>query len=205
MSREHGEIVVAAVGDSITAGTPAWDPDPQVRARLAAKLNPESFWPYWAQRAHPGVQFRVSAADGERTDEVAARVEDVAQGASLLVIQAGINDLVQKLPPEIPAQNLRSVVRKGLALGLVVAVADVLPWNKGYPDHDSPIRTLNQLIYNLASEEDVLVLPFHDVLEDPSRPGRMREEWTADGSHPSPEGHRRLGEIAFAPLTVHVG
>ena len=197
---------MAAVGDSITAGTPSWDPDPQVRARIGAKLNPESFWPYWAQGAHPGVQFRVSAADGERTDEVAARVEGVADGASMLVVQAGINDLVEKVPPELAAQSLRRTVRNGIELGLVVAIADVLPWNKGYPDHDSAIRSLNALIHELASQEGAHLLPFHDVLEDPGSPGRMREEWTADGSHPSPEGHRRLGEIAFSlPSLVHVG
>jgi lysophospholipase L1-like esterase len=25
----------------------------------------------------------------------------------------------------------------------------------------------------------------------------MREEWTSDGDHPSIEGYRRLGELAF--------
>ena len=43
------------------------------------------------------------------------------------------------------------------------------------------------------------MLPFHDTLEDPSAPGRMKAEWTADGDHPSVEGYRRLGEIAFQP------
>ena len=41
------------------------------------------------------------------------------------------------------------------------------------------------------------VLPFHDVLEDPRNPGLMAAEWTADGDHPSVEGYRRLGELAF--------
>ena len=41
------------------------------------------------------------------------------------------------------------------------------------------------------------MLPFHDTLEDPELPGRMKAEWTADGNHPSVEGHRRLGELAF--------
>ena len=26
----------------------------------------------------------------------------------------------------------------------------------------------------------------------------MKEEWTADGDHPSIEGYRRLGELAFS-------
>lgn len=42
------------------------------------------------------------------------------------------------------------------------------------------------------------MLPFHDTLEDPAEPGVMREDWTADGDHPSVEGYRRLGEIAFS-------
>lgn len=198
MSRHTDKIVVAAVGDSITAGTPSWDPDPHVRRKIGAKLNPESFWPYWAQRANPSVDFRVSAADGERTDEVAARVERVADGANVLVVQAGINDIVQRRPPDMAAQSLRGTVRNGIERGLLVAIADLLPWNNGYPDYDITIRTLNLLIYDLARQEGAHLLPFHDVLEDPSRPGRMREEWTADGSHPSPAGHRRLGEMAFS-------
>jgi lysophospholipase L1-like esterase len=44
----------------------------------------------------------------------------------------------------------------------------------------------------------VPLLPFHDTLEDPDRPGRMKDEWThGDGDHPSVAGYRRLGELAF--------
>ncbi len=45
------------------------------------------------------------------------------------------------------------------------------------------------------------MLPFHDTLADPARPGRMREEWTCDGDHPSVEGYRRLGELVGSLLT----
>jgi lysophospholipase L1-like esterase len=41
------------------------------------------------------------------------------------------------------------------------------------------------------------MLPFHDTLEAPECPGRMRDEWTSDGDHPSVDGYRRLGELAF--------
>ena len=82
-------------------------------------------------------------------------------------------------------------------LGLRVAVADLLPWNNGYPEADPKIRRLNELIHQVAKDESVPVLPFYDTLEDPDRPGRMKEEWTSDGDHPSVEGYRRLGELAF--------
>jgi lysophospholipase L1-like esterase len=90
------------------------------------------------------------------------------------------------------------MVRTARELGLRVALADVLPWNNGWPDAEPKIRRLNDLVGEIAREEGVTLLPFHDTLEDPERPGRMRADWThADGDHPSVAGYRRLGELAF--------
>jgi lysophospholipase L1-like esterase len=80
---------------------------------------------------------------------------------------------------------------------VVTALADVLPWNNGWPGAEGSIRELNALIERVAAKEDVPLLPFHATLEDTSAPGRMRDEWTSDGDHPSVEGYRRLGELAF--------
>jgi lysophospholipase L1-like esterase len=126
------------------------------------------------------------------------RLDECAGGADVLVVQGGINDVAQGRPVEEAAANLRAMVRRGKELGLAVLLADVLPWNNGWPGADPEIRRLNELIRSVAREEDVPLLPFHDALEDPERPGRMRDEWThADGDHPSVEGYRRLGEFAF--------
>jgi lysophospholipase L1-like esterase len=95
------------------------------------------------------------------------------------------------------------MVRIGRELGLAVAVADVLPWNNGWPKAEPHIRRLNALIAELAREEGVPLLPFHDTLEDRDRPGRMRADWTSDGDHPSVAGYRRLGEIAASLLSVY--
>ena len=92
------------------------------------------------------------------------------------------------------------MVRRGLELGLRVLLADVLPWNAGYPRTEREIRTLNGLVARIAAEESVVLLPFHATLEDPERPGRMRKEWVADGDHPSVEGYRRLAELAVVPF-----
>ena len=90
------------------------------------------------------------------------------------------------------------MVQRGRALGLRVAIADVLPWNNGTREQAAAIRKLNGLIAEIARDEGIPLLPFHDTLEDPEQPGRMRDEWThVDGDHPSVTGYRRLGEIAF--------
>lgn len=189
-------MLVAALGDSITAGSPAWDPDPAVRAQIADP-DPESQYEHWAALRGPGLQFRNCGIYGQRTDEIAGRLEECAAGADVLIVQGGINDIAQRRPVEPAAENLRAMVERGRELGMRVVIADVLPWNNGFPVADEPIRRLNGLIREIGAP----VLPFHDTLEDPDRPGRMREEWTSDGDHPSVEGYRLLGEVVAVGLT----
>jgi lysophospholipase L1-like esterase len=188
-------IRLSALGDSITAGNPGWDPDP-VRRPFEGD-DPESQYLYWAAKADPRIEFRNHGVGGETTAEIVRRFEDAAADADVLVVQGGINDVVHGLDLDEAAANLRGLVRRAKERGLGVVVPDVLPWNKGWPDADPKIRRLNELIAQLGAEEDVVVLPFYETLQDPDRPGRMREDWTPDGNHPSVAGHRRLGEVAF--------
>jgi lysophospholipase L1-like esterase len=190
--------LVAALGDSITAGSPAYDPDPNQRANLGFGSDEKSQWEYWARRAHPELRFRNCGVYGERTDEIARRLDECAQGAEVLIVQGGINDIAQGRSVGPAADNLRAMVRRGKQLGLRVAICELLPWNNGYPHADAKIRRLNELIRGVGREEDVPVLPFYETLEDPDRPGRMKEEWTSDGDHPSVEGYRLLAERAFS-------
>ncbi len=180
MRPDAAEVHVAAIGDSITAGSP-WDDDPGIG------------WLAAAAAADPRLRFTVRAVYGKRTDEIAAWLDDAAAGADVLVVQGGINDIVQGRPIAEAAANLRAMIGRGQELGLRVVVADVLPWNNGWPHAEPTIRELNASIEAMG----VPVLPFHDTLEDPSRPGRMHEDWTIEGDHPSVEGYRRLGELAF--------
>jgi lysophospholipase L1-like esterase len=179
--------VVACLGDSITEGSPFWDS----RQRSG---DPEGQWEHWARLLHPELELRNFGIWGERTDEIAARFDEAVAGADVLIVQGGINDIAQARSIEEAARNLAALVDRGRALGLPVAVCDVLPWNNGWPGKEPAIRALNERIGELG----VTLLPFHDTLEDPDLPGRMKDEWTHDdGDHPSVAGYRRLGELAF--------
>jgi lysophospholipase L1-like esterase len=180
MRMDAAEVHVAAVGDSITAGSP-WDDDPAIG------------WPAAAAEADPRLRFTVRAMHGRRTDEIAGWLDEAAAGADVLVVQGGINDIAQGRPVAEAAANLRAMIRRGQELGPRVAVANVLPWNNGWPRAEAAIRELNALVDGMG----VPVLRFHETLEDPERPGRMRDEWTVEGDHPSIEGYRRLGRLAF--------
>jgi lysophospholipase L1-like esterase len=181
-------VLVAALGDSITEGSPGYD------SRRGG--DETSQWQYWAARIEPRLEFRNRGIYGQRTDEIMARLEGCVSGADLLVVQGGINDIAQGRQADSAAANLRAMVRRGRELGPRVFIVDVLPWNNGWPDAEPKIRRLNALIAELARDEGIPLLRFHDTLEDPNCPGRMRAEWTSDGDHPSVEGYRRLGEVA---------
>jgi lysophospholipase L1-like esterase len=176
-------MIVAALGDSITEGSPG------LRG-----------WDVWAAQTDSRFELRNCGIYGQRTDEIAARLEECARGAEMLIVQGGINDIAQGRDVENAAANLHAMVGRGKELGLRVALVDVLPWNNGWPNAEPEIRRLNALIREIALEEDVTLLPFHDTLEDPGRPGRMREEWTHEGDHPNEDGYRRLADVVLRAL-----
>lgn len=176
-------LVIAALGDSITEGSPG------LRG-----------WDVWAARADERFEIRNHGIYGQRTDEIAARLGTCAPGADVLIVQGGINDIAQRRDVETAAASLRAMVKRGEELVARVLLADVLPWNNGWPEAEPKIRRLNELIAEIAHDEDVPVLPFHDTLEDPDRPGRMRDEWTFEGDHPNEEGYRLLAGVVLAEL-----
>ena len=183
---------VAVVGDSISAGSPLWDPDPAVRARIAVP-DERSQWQWWAAQTEPSLEFHTSAVYGERTDQIARRLDLVLGGADVLVVQGGINDIAQQRPVEEAVRNIEAMVERGREEGLAVAVPDVLPWPAGDARAAGEIVGLNELIRAL---EGVTHLPFHDTL------ARAGFEWSDDGDHPSVAGYRLLGECAALLLAL---
>jgi len=104
----------------------------------------------------------------------------------VLVVQGGINDVVQRRPVEKTARNIEAMLARGRDAGLALAVTDVLPWNNGDERAAEDIERLNALIRQLAATADAALLPFRDT----------RDGLTDDGDHPSVEGHQLLGELA---------
>ena len=192
---------VAALGDSITAGSPGWDPSPAVRAGIAAP-DPRSQWPFWAERTTPGVTFVNHGVNRERTDQIALRLDAALSGADAIVLQGGINDVVQGRPLDLVVADVDAMIERALRRVGTVVVVDVLPWNNGDDESAETILGLNARLRAVAAARGVPMLPFYETLEDPGRPRRMAPAWTAEGNHPSVEGHRRLGEIAWPAAGV---
>lgn len=192
--------LVVAMGDSITAGTPGWDPDPALRERFNAH-NPKSQWEYWAQEAlGEGYEFRNCGVPGDRTDEILARVDSCLDGADVVVLQGGINDLIQRHPPEAAVGNMRAMVERVRKAGVPVVVANALPVNRHVPGLESAIARLNRQVAGVARAERAEAVDFHGTLEDPPGSQRMRRQWTTEGIHPSIEGYKLLGTAAASAI-----
>ncbi|CAN5393918.1 hypothetical protein BH10ACT11_BH10ACT11_10280 [soil metagenome] len=200
-----GTTLVAALGDSITSGSPGYDPDPASAAALGFGQDPRSSFEYWAQKANPKLEFRNCGVFGERTDEIATRLKQCADGADALVIQGGINDIAQSLQGGKPAslkaattaaKNISGMIDQAQKLDIPIAVTNVLPWNNGHPVADDAIDQLNASIEQIAKKDGIELLQFHDTLEDSSGE-QIKPGLTADGDHPSVAGYKLLGEKAF--------
>ena len=154
-----------------------------------------SQWEYWAAQTEPRLEFRNCGIYGQRTDQIMARLEECVPGADALVVQGGINDVVQRRPAEDAVRDLEAMLERGRAAGLALAVTDVLPWNNGDTRAAEDIQRLNELIGKAAAGVGATLLPFHDTLVDSADPSGMAAGLTDDGDHPSIAGHRLLGEL----------
>jgi lysophospholipase L1-like esterase len=187
-SREgQGGTRVAALGDSITAGAPLWDPDPATRQSLGDGADEKSQYEYWAERKLGDVTIRNCGVSGQRTDEIAQRFDECTKGAEVLIVQGGANDINQGRSVESAAADLRKMVQRGKQRGLKVTITNLVPWPGGHPQNTPQVRRLNELIAQIGEEEDVPVIDFNKALADPARPGLMREGYASDDQiHPTP-------------------
>ena len=167
---------------------------PRPGAAAVERADPGSQFGYWAQLRLRGTRFRNCGVFGERTDEIASRLDDCAKGAKVLIVQGGINDIAQGRPvAEARRATCAGCVEDGRSRGLRVALAEVLPWNNGYPARrGADQRAQPGDRRGSAAGGACRSTRWYRQLEDPARPGRMKAEWTIDGDHPSVTGYRRL-------------
>src|SRR3954463_15853593 len=88
-------ITIVALGDSTTAGTPAYKSP--LEAPPNGSGNVESQFAYWLMQTHPGWQVLNRGVKGERSDQIRLRFarDVIAAKPSVVVILAGVNDVYQ--------------------------------------------------------------------------------------------------------------
>ena len=93
-------MTIVGLGDSTTAGTPAFASPLEAPPRGAG--NPESQYTYWMMKARPGWTVLNRGVNGERADQIRARFARDVEAAKpkAVIILAGVNDAYQGRPAE---------------------------------------------------------------------------------------------------------
>ena len=190
--------VVVALGDSTTAGTPAFLSP--LEAPPEGRGDPKSQYAYWLRRARPKYEVLNRGVNGERADQIRARfardVEAVRPRA--VIVLAGVNDVYQGRALEDAEADLRWMYRRAKELGIVPVAATVLPFDRATAEQDARLAALNAWIRAAAKAEKI---PFCDAaaaVADPKDPSRLKG--SPDGLHPDVAGYRALGEALAKEL-----
>ena len=106
-------VRIVAMGDSTTAGTPAFASP--VEMPPAGKGDPTSQYTYWLMQSHPEWEVLNRGVNGERSDQIRARFERdvVAARPVLVVVIAGVNDVYQGRPVDVGHRPSPMDVRQG--------------------------------------------------------------------------------------------
>src|SRR4051794_24207906 len=191
-------ITIVALGDSTTAGTPAYKSPIEAPPDGAGDI--ESQYAFWLMRFHPEWQVLNRGVNGERSDQVRARFSrDVAQPNPAGVgIIAGVNDIYQGLragPVEVELEEMYKAAR---AAQIAVVAGSIIPFDTANADQNSRMHAVNEWIRAYASRHSgsMVFCDTRAAVAAPGQPDRLVS--SPDGLHPSPDGYRRMA-LALDP------
>jgi lysophospholipase L1-like esterase len=195
-STPHSRIRIVAMGDSTTAGTPAFKSPREMPPNGAGDST--SQYAYWVMRTHLDWDVINQGVNGQRSDEIAARFDGdvVARQPEAVVIIAGVNDVYQGLPAKHVEDQLADMYRRAHAAGIRVVAGTIIPYNTATPDQNARMHEINAWIRAQAEAGAVTFADTRAAVAAPGDPDRLAS--SPDGLHPDAAGYHRMAE-AIAP------
>src|SRR5262245_44453563 len=128
-SGSEARVKIVAMGDSTTAGTPAFQSPRE--APPNGRGDETSQYAYWLMKTHPAWDVINQGINGERSDQIRARFEDdvVSKKPAVVVIIAGVNDVYQGRPTQHVKDELSAMYRRAHDAGIRVVAGTVIPYN----------------------------------------------------------------------------
>ncbi|HET9365731.1 MAG TPA: GDSL-type esterase/lipase family protein [Candidatus Angelobacter sp.] len=204
-------MVLAGCGGNVSVTSPS---KPQ---RLGVVFVGDSIFARWPLEVYfPNRGFINSGIDGERTDEVLARLPDVLSGANVctknpsialtcnsmtppatVVIYAGWNDVFQLVDPQVAIANLNSIAQECLHAGVHPILVTPYRFDPAFPHFtpnpfDAPIDQIDQGVRDIGTNLGILVIPLDAVFAGQSG-------YTLDDVHPNATGYTVMRD-AFVPF-----
>jgi len=191
-------IRIVALGDSTTAGTPAFKSP--LESPPVGLGDETSQYAFWLMKAHPEWVVLNRGINGQRSDEIRARFErDVIQNRpAAIVIIAGVNDIYQGRSVEQVTVELQAMYVRAAAAALPVVAGSIIPFNTATPEQNQRMRQVNDWI---GRQPNVTFADTRAAVAASGNPDALFE--SPDGLHPSAAGYRRMAE-AIAPALQRV-
>lgn len=190
-------VLIVALGDSTTAGTPHFKSPIEVPPNGAGDARAP--FPYWLSQSHPEWTVLNRGVNGERSDQIAARFErDVlAAHPRAVIIIAGVNDVYQGRSAESVESQLRTMYARAKAAGIVVIAGSIVPYNTAAAEQNARMHAINDWIRSEAARDSNVT--FVDTRKAAARPDNIDLlSSSPDGLHPDVNGYHRMAD-ALAP------
>jgi len=191
-------IRIVALGDSTTAGTPGFLSP--LEAPPAGKGDITSQYSYWLMKSEPNWDVINRGVNGERSDQIAARVVGDVLGASpaAVVIIAGVNDVYQGRSVDHVVAQLRTMYDRAAHAGIRVVGGSIVPYNTAGAAENERMRQINAWIREQTRNEPAIAfVDTRAAVSAAGNPDRLAE--SPDGLHPSPQGYRAMAD-AIRPV-----
>ncbi len=190
-------VLIVALGDSTTAGTPLFKSP--IEAPPNGSGDVRASWPDHLERTHPGWAVLNRGVNGERTDQIAARFDrDVlAAHPQVVVIIAGVNDVYQGHSVESVTKTLRAMYDRAKAAHIPVVAGSIVPYNTATAEQNAKMHAINDWIRAEATRDANIT--FVDTRKAAARADNIDIlAASPDGLHPDAGGYHRMGD-ALAP------
>ena len=172
--------VIAAVGDSLTAGLGV-DEDLAYPARLERKLRDNGY-------AYAVINAGVS---GETSSGTLSRIQWVVTSLDpdIVILETGANDGLRGIDPRVLESNLDQLITFLKQKNIVVLLAGMKMLPNLGPDY---IEAFGRIYPRIAEQHDLVFMPFflEDVAGDPA----LNQ---SDRIHPTAEGYARVVDNIF--------
>jgi lysophospholipase L1-like esterase len=190
-------ITIVALGDSTTAGTPAFRSP--IEAPPIGAGNAESQYAYWLMNTHPDWDVLNRGVNGERSDQIHMRfARDVVPATPAgVVIIAGVNDIYQGRSVASVQRELEAMYDAARAARIIAVAGTIIPYNTATPDQNARMHAVNDWIRAYAAKHaDVVFCDTRAAVAAPGQPDRLVS--SPDDLHPSPDGYRLMA-LALEP------
>lgn len=194
---QSGRVRIVAMGDSTTAGTPAFKSPRE--APPDGKGDETSQYAYWLMKSHPDWEVVNQGINAQRSDVIAGRFEEdvIAKKPAVVVIIAGVNDVYQGRPAQHVKDQLAAMYKRAHDAGIRVVAGTIIPYNTATADQTARMRDINDWIRTQGrADPGVIVVDTRAAVAAPGDPDKLAS--SPDGLHPDAAGYKKMAE-AIAP------